>query len=148
MSENTDIKKPSALQRGIVERAIMGSLFLVAGVGHFVAPAGFIAIVPKFIPGAAFWVYATGVMELVLGAGLFTKWATRRFGLAAIAFLILVYPANIWMAIEGTQIPGVAPMPPWAAWARLPLQFVMMWLVYRGTKKNEAALAIAPRTAP
>ena len=52
----------------------------------------------------------------------------RAAGWWLLATLAAVYPANIHMALNPERYPGI---PGWALWARLPLQFVAAWWVWR-----------------
>ena len=70
----------------------------------------------------------SGAAELAGGVGLLLP-ATRpaaSWGLAAL--LVAVFPANILMAQHAEKF---APIPAWALWARLPLQPLLIWLVWR-----------------
>jgi uncharacterized membrane protein len=101
-----------------------------AGIGHFVRPEFFDAIVPEWMPGSKRTVtLVSGAVELA-GAALVANPRTRRFGaLWCMATFIGVFPANIQSAFDG----GIADAPPpfnskAAAWGRLPLQAPMiMW---------------------
>jgi uncharacterized membrane protein len=109
---------------------ILGMAFVFIGILHFVRPAGFLAIVPSSIPFHLFWVYASGVVEIAGGLGLLIPRSRRVAGWILFVLLIVVFPANINMAVNEIQLPGRDPMPVWAMWARLPLQFVLLFLVW------------------
>jgi uncharacterized membrane protein len=53
-----------------------------------------------------------------------------------IALLIAVFPANIHMAMNPEQIRGLdlERVPRWVLWARLPLQPLMIWWVWRSAR--------------
>ena len=85
--------------------------FLIAllggsGVLHFVRPAPFVAIVPRFLPRARDLVFASGAVEL-LGAGLLSAPRTRKIGgLVSAGLLVAVFPANVSMALRsGARLP-------------------------------------------
>jgi uncharacterized membrane protein len=95
---------------------------------HFVNPSFFDAIVPPWLwPSERFWTYASGVAELIVGPMLIIR-RTRRIGaLAAIVVLIAVYPANLYMVWDWRDRSfGERTV----SWARLPLQFVFIWLAW------------------
>lgn len=103
------------------------------GVLHFATPAPFDSLVPRWMPGRArTWTYLSGVAELV-GAALVASPRTRRIGGWWCAATIAgVYPANVQAALDG----GMSTAPPpfdsaSVAWARLPLQFPMVWEAVR-----------------
>ncbi len=110
----------------------LAALMLVAGLTHFAAPRAYQRIVPRMVGDPAFWVRWSGVAELAC-AGLLVGRRTRRAGaLATVAVLLAVFPANVKMALDG-GIPG-RPFPlgsPAAAWARLPLQVLLVLLAWR-----------------
>ena len=110
-------------------RLVLSALFIVAGVAHFRTPEPFVKIVPPYLPSPYVLVYVSGIFEILGGLGILVP-ATRIIaGWGLIALLIAVFPANIYMAGAGIKIGGF-PSQPWMAWARLPLQFVLMALVY------------------
>lgn len=95
-----------------------------SGVGHFAAPARFDSVMPAELPGdARFYTYASGVVEVVIGALLMLR-RTRRFGgLAALVFFVLISPAiiNGVRQSRGKGWPTLL-----VAIARLPLQISMI----------------------
>ena len=100
-------------------------LFLVAGVTHFTNTEGFERIVPPYLPAARVLVYVSGIFELLGGLGILVP-ATRAFaGWGLVVLLIAVFPANVYMATAGIKF-GNFPPHPWMAWARLPVQFVLI----------------------
>ena len=75
--------------------------------------------------------YATGAIEIGLAAAIAaTRPPVRRaVAIASAAYLILVFPANLYVAVA--EIP-VYPSP-WMAWARLPLQpLFIVWALRAG----------------
>lgn len=103
----------------------LAGLLLVSGVAHFVAPDGFNDIVPHLLPGPArMWTGLSGMIELVLAAGVACR-RTRSSAAAASAILfVLVFPANVQMAIDWSS--RSAPQPA-IALLRLPLQLPLIW---------------------
>ncbi len=101
------------------------ALMCVAGVGHFVLADDFASIVPPMLPEPHIVVYVTGVMELILGLGLLFERSRKLFAYANAVFLVLVLPANIYMAVADIPAFGTDPdsvMP----WVRLPFQTVLI----------------------
>ena len=111
------------------EALALAAFMLVAGLAHFAVPRTYERIVPPIVGDAAFWVRWTGVAEIAC-AGLLVVPRTRRFGARATAVIfVVVFPANVKMALDG-GIPGQAfPLgSPVAAWARLPHQVpLVLW---------------------
>jgi uncharacterized membrane protein len=96
----------------------LAGLLTVAGVAHFLAPEPFTEIVPEALPLRRELVYVSGVAELACAA-LLVHPRTRRTGaLMTTALLVLVFPANVQMALDRGGI--------W--WWRLPLQApLILW---------------------
>ena len=83
------------------------------------------------MPGRLPLVYATGAIEIGLAAAIAaTRPPVRRaVAIASAAYLILVFPGNLYVALA--DIP-VYPSP-WMAWARLPLQpLFIVWALRAG----------------
>tara|TARA_B100000029_G_C16953778_1_gene733590 strand:+ start:185 stop:562 length:378 start_codon:yes stop_codon:yes gene_type:complete len=109
----------------------MAIFYITAGLMHFYNPLWFVSIVPPIIPYKLELVYLTGIAEIVLGFLLvFPK--SRFFACIGLIFLlILVYPANIYLALTNGKAIGVSPI---VAWGRLPLQFLFIGIAYWHTK--------------
>ena len=109
-------------------RLALTALFFVAGVGHFTRTSGFERIVPPHLPHPRTLVYVSGIFEILGAVGILLP-ATRLIaGWGLVALLVAVFPANLYMATAGIKI-GNFPPEPWMAWARLPLQAVLIALV-------------------
>ena len=105
--------------------AILGT----AGVAHFVTPRRFDEIVPSVLPGSARrWTSISGVAELGVAATVAVP-RSRGFGAAlAAALFVVVFPANIQMAINWADRPLAQRL---LAYGRLPLQIPLIWLALR-----------------
>ena len=107
-----------------IDVAIMGGMYIFAGIMHFAVPKGFDKIVPPYIPKARLMVYLSGIAEIVFGAALFFESTRSYAAIGIILLLIAVFPANLYMAQcwRAKKHPYT-----WAAYARLPLQLVLIW---------------------
>jgi len=109
---------------------IFATGFTIMGILHFIAPGGFLKIMPPFLPFHLALVYLSGVFEILGGIGLLFK-RTRKFAAwGLIALLIAVFPANIYMALKNIQFDFLK-LPEWALWLRLPFQFLFIYLVWK-----------------
>jgi uncharacterized membrane protein len=109
-------------------RALAG-LLLVTGTTHMLRPSFYDPIVPHILPGAArAWTYGSGVAELGVAAALLLPALRRRAALAAAVMFVVIFPANVQMALDGGY-PGTSGVlaSPLLAWARLPLQVPLVW---------------------
>lgn len=111
----------SSVPRGI-GRVLLGAFLLFAGGGHFARTDDFLAQVPPFLPAPEAIVYASGVVELGLGAAVITaprRWRPLVGGVVA-AFFVAVFPGNISQAVTGDPAFGLDT--PAARWIRLAFQ--------------------------
>jgi uncharacterized membrane protein len=108
---------------------IIGALFIVAGALHFVRPRMYEAMIPPYLPDAHALVLISGVCEMLGGAGVLLPATRIAAGRGLIALLVSVFPANVYMATDAERFRSVAPAG--VLWARLLLQFVLVWWVYR-----------------
>jgi uncharacterized membrane protein len=90
---------------------------------HLVHPATFTRIVPTFLPAKTALVYVSGVAELICAVGLWRR--DRWAGVAAAALLVVVWPANLQMAINAQR--GDDTVTKVEDWIRLPLQIPLIW---------------------
>lgn len=106
--------------------------WIVAGALHFVIPRQYESIVP---PAIARWkrelVVASGLAEIAGGIAVLPEGTRRGARWWLLATLVAVYPANVHMAANPQQYPGI---PPAALWARLPVQGLFAWFTWRGTR--------------
>jgi uncharacterized membrane protein len=104
-------------------RVAMATAMGVAGASHLANPRPFVQHLPEFVPSRERVILGTGLLEMLLGAALAAPTRRRReVALALAAYLIAVFPANVYVAVAGVRIDGL----PGAShpWMRLPLQAV------------------------
>jgi uncharacterized membrane protein len=102
--------------------------YIGAGFLHFVHPAPFLKIMPPYLPWHLPLVYVSGAAEMLGGIGLLIPRFRRAAAWGLVALLVAVFPANIYQATNHIQM-TVRPAPEWVAWARLPVQGLLIWWV-------------------
>jgi uncharacterized membrane protein len=107
---------------------LLAVIFISVGILHFAQPSPFVAIVPNYLPQPLMLVYISGVFEIAGGIGLLWPRFRRLAAYGLICLLIAVFPANINMAVNQMTFGGKVPEA--ALWLRLPLQFVLIALVF------------------
>jgi uncharacterized membrane protein len=111
-------------------RYVMGVLYIVAGVMHFVAPKTYADVVPPSLPRPLELVYLSGIAEIVLGVGVLIPRTRRHSAWGLVLLLLAVFPANVHMATSDFELGGVPErfdgLSDAALWARLPLQGVLV----------------------
>jgi uncharacterized membrane protein len=113
-----------------------GPGLIAIGLLHFLVPKPFEDIVPEALPAKRALVYASGVTEIATGVGSLHPRTRRWAGVLGIATMLGVYPANVQMALNPGKYPQIpAPL----LWARLPLQGVFIFWLYKRCLSRDAA---------
>ena len=116
-------------------RWLLAVVFVGAGILHFIHPETYLRIMPPALPAPQLLVLLSGVAEVAGGLGLLLP-ATRRWAVwGLLALLVAVLPANVYML----QLHEQLHIPQWMLWARLPLQPLLMWLVWRAGKPRASS---------
>jgi uncharacterized membrane protein len=114
-------------------RGLLAAFFIGSGVNHFVQRRFYEVIVPPSLQDRAKQVVdVSGVAEMVGGVGVLLPRTRRLSGVGLIALLAAVFPANLYMARNPERFHKI---PPWALYARLPLQPLMMLWAWRATRR-------------
>jgi uncharacterized membrane protein len=119
-------------------------MFVLTGVSHFVGMrADLINMVPPMLPEPGLLVTITGVLELAGAAGLLwhrtAPWAAG--GLAAM--LIVMFPANVYAAVEGLSLGGspATPLIPRTLMQLLFLAAALSVVAYHARRRRPALSA-------
>ena len=113
-----------------IVRYLLGVFFVVAGANHFISPDLYLEMMPSWLPlhgPAVFW---SGVAEVAGGLMLFFDRTARVGGIFLILLLIAIFPANVNAAIDPGSVPRLEDVPPSLLWLRLPLQPLLMLLIW------------------
>jgi uncharacterized membrane protein len=108
----------------------MSAAMVVAGVAHWARPLPFLQHLPSWVPMPEPLIFVTGVAEVVLGVALLAPQPWRsRAGMALAAYLLAVFPANVYVAVAGVDVDGqpggIYP------WLRLPFQLLFIaWALW------------------
>jgi len=95
---------------------------------HFVKPAPYASIVPSALGDPMPWVYASGVAEIACAAGLAHASTRRMAGLATALLFVVVFPANVQMAVAALRSESASGLTQAVVLARLPLQVpLVLW---------------------
>ena len=99
-------------------------LFLLSGSFHLINPGVFQALVPPVLGGQNFWIFLSGILEIICAIGLLTKqkWAPKFT-----AFILLViWVGNWWYAIDVTFNLESSWFLIIGSWLRLPFQIPLI----------------------
>ncbi len=127
---------------------LASAFFVGAGTLHFARPDVFEAIVPDWFPNAKLANHASGAAEAALGVGLLPSRTRRWSALGLIALLVIVFPANVDMAVNDVEVKSVDGTMTRSAgtamgalrlvnWARLPLQLPLAYAMWRIARRSD-----------
>lgn len=115
----------------------LGIAFIFFFVGHFVQTQGMIDMLPPWIPMRKVLIYATGILELIIGIMLFLPRYQTMAAVSAIIIFIVFFPANIYAALNGVGLGGHQWGPVYLL-IRTPLQLILIfWAYYYCIKLKE-----------
>jgi uncharacterized membrane protein len=124
--------------RARTARRVLAAIFVIAGVMHFIIPASYVGVMPPWLPWHRELVYLSGLAEIAGGIGLLIDRTRRAAGIGLILLLIAVFPANVQMVVNA-RAEGAPPAWQAVLWLRLPLQLVLIWWVWRASRRSRAA---------
>jgi uncharacterized membrane protein len=119
-------------------RVLLAVAMVAIGVMHFVAPEGFVRIVPAALPWPLALVYVSGACEILGGAGLLARRTRRAAAWGLCALYVAVFPANVNMAVNHIAL-GSAPIAPWLLLLRLPFQALFIAWAFWFTRPDGRA---------
>jgi uncharacterized membrane protein len=111
---------------------LLAGILGVSGVVHLARPQTYEPLMPDYVPAHREVILASGVLELLCGAGLLHPRTRRLAGWASVAVLVGVYPANIQMAVDASRTHHTGFKA--AAFGRLPLQLPMIRSAWKAAR--------------
>jgi uncharacterized membrane protein len=115
----------------LVSRIIIALFFIYAGYAHFKKAWFFYKITPPYLQDWKKPINTiVGIAEIAGGVGLLIPQTQVWAAWGIIALLIAVFPANIYML---TSKGAGMKIKMWFLWLRIPLQFVLIALMYQYT---------------
>ncbi len=105
--------------------------FFIGGIAHFAFTEAEMRIVPPWMPEPRLLVLVSGFFEVLGALGVLWHRTRRWAGWGLIALTLAVTPANVYMLQHASDWPNV---PYWALVLRLPLQLVLLWLIWWSTQ--------------
>src|ERR671920_1555544 len=103
-------------------------MFLFTGFSHFSSlKHDFAAMIPAPLPNDLWVIYLTGLFEIAGAVGLLIPRTRRLAGVCLAVYLVAVFPANVYAALNEVPIRGEAPTP---LWVRGPMQLLYVGLLW------------------
>tara|TARA_B100000446_G_scaffold26323_1_gene21375 strand:- start:11814 stop:12299 length:486 start_codon:yes stop_codon:yes gene_type:complete len=117
----------------------LGGAFVFFFIGHLAQTEGMVAMLPPWVPYRLTLVYLTGMLELVVAIGLFVPQWQARAAAAAIAMLVVFFPANVYSAFNHVGLGGHQWGPVYL-WIRTPLQLIIIgWAYFLCMRRQSSA---------
>jgi len=111
------------------------TLFLLTGLNHFDNPNFYVSIIPPYLPLRYELSFIAGFFEILGAIGLLFAKTRKPSGYGLVVLLIVIFPANIHMAIHPEYFPKYSPL---SLYLRLPLQVLFIAWVYWATLREKA----------
>ena len=128
-------------------RLALAAMFLLSASTRLLSPDTLLQMIPSSLPLRREALYLSGIFEALGAIGLLVPGLRRPAGLGLALLLVLVFPANVNVALNNLQIDGY-PGSPLYQWARLPIQAVLIWLaVWTSRSDRPAGARLATATA-
>ena len=127
-------------------RIALAAVMAFAASGHFVQTEPMSQMLPPWVPMRVPIIWATGVLELAIAAALLVPRLARLNGTFLIVYLILIFPSNVYAAVERVPMGGHA-MGPKYLWARAPLQLILIVWTWWFAVRRQPTVAREP-TSP
>jgi uncharacterized membrane protein len=111
-------------------------VFAFTGLGHFVKTGAMSEMLPRSIPGRRALILASGIFELLLAVLLVAWPKSPLLGLTIIGFLIVIFPANVYAALQRIPFGGHSAGPSYLL-LRAPVQLLLILWTYGFVVKGE-----------
>lgn len=106
---------------------LMASMYILAGVMHFIKPKAYLRIMPRYLPKPKLMVSLSGIAEITLGFGLCIP-ALKNYSIYGIIAMLAIFLLVHFYMLSGEK--ASAGIPKWILILRLPLQFGLMYWAY------------------
>lgn len=116
-----------------VFKYLLGLLLIIGGIAHFTTTEFYLNAMPDYLPFHEVIVYASGVLEIVLGVLLVISKTTRKAALGIIILFIAIFPVNINMYLNHENFPEMSEN---SLLIRLPIQLVLIAWAYIYARKK------------
>jgi len=106
---------------------VMGLLYVIAGINHFIKPKIYLRIMPRYLPAHKTLVYLSGATEVLLGIGICFP-PTQTISIYGIIAMLVVFLLVHFYMLSSKK--AGAGFPKWALILRLLLQFALIYWAY------------------
>lgn len=111
---------------------VVGIIFVIIGVDHFIRTEWYNPIVPSILGFPAFWVYASGIAEIGFGTAIMLKAYRKKAAVFGILMLLALYWANLNMWLNDIPLNGVQYSNGWHIGRLIVQGFLILLLAWLG----------------
>ena len=113
------MKKLGSLLNSKVSVYLMAVFYVLAGINHFVNPQFYYPLIPDYLPYHHSINISSGLIEIILGVGVFSTKMRSLCAGVLILMLIAFIPSHIYFIQLGSCIADGLCVHPFIGWARL-----------------------------
>jgi len=125
----------------LIFRGLAALFFVVAGANHFRHPEIYLGMMPPWLPWPEMLNDLSGAAEIAGGISLLWAGTRRMAGWGLIALLVAVFPANLYVAMQG-EMPGLE-VSATALWWRLPFQALFIaWVWWVALARGKSTVVV------
>lgn len=106
---------------------LMASMYIFAGIMHFIKPKAYLRIMPKYLPNHKALVFWSGIAEVILGFALCIP-VLKVFSIYSIIVMLTVFLLVHFYMLSSEK--ASAGIPKWVLILRIPLQLGLMYWAY------------------
>lgn len=106
---------------------VMATLYIAAGINHFLKPKMYLRIMPIYLPNHKLLVFLSGIAEIFLGIMLCIPLAKNISLIFIIIMLIVFLLVHFYMLSSKKASAG---LPKWLLILRIPIQFLLIYWAY------------------
>ena len=115
---------------------LLALILFIAGLLHFFIPSLFLVAMPPYIPYPFEVIIITGVIELLLAAGISFSHTRKYASLLTALYFIAILPAHFHVSLN--EIPMFGVSSPLLLWARTLFQSVFIYWAYHLSKEKRS----------
>ncbi|MFI0430020.1 hypothetical protein [Mariniflexile sp. HMF6888] len=106
---------------------IMATLYIAAGINHFIKPKMYLRIMPIYLPNHKLLVFLSGIAEIFLGIMLCIP-LVKNISLVFIIIMLIVFLLVHFYMLSNKK--ASAGLPKWLLLLRIPIQFLLIYWAY------------------
>lgn len=126
--------------RYIVGLYTQAAFYLFAGLNHFINPAFYLDLIPKYLPYHEGINFLSGAVEIAFAFGLLWVQSRRWAALGIVLMLVAFVPSHVYFINIGGCVANGLCVPLWVGWLRLvivhPLLMWWAWRYFSSTKSS------------